>query len=260
MFATTHAKQVALAAALVWAGASASQATTYTVFDDVAGGRADFDATATAAGGTVKVDTWTSLSSGTLIDRGDYTITRNNGGFLSSTTYGDLSGKVTDISPARNNGGSDVGVRTNPLDYFKSGVTLTFDTAINAIGFEVGDWATCCFDPVTELFISFDGGTPQTVASASTAADGLFPSQKTSSRSVNEIFVGAFDDTGSFKSISFWGNGLGEYLVFGGEVRYALIDEGGLPPVAPVPLPASALLLAGGAGALALVRRRRKAA
>lgn len=251
-------KTLFLASAVTLAAVAASHAATFAVFDDVAGGRADFDAVATGAGGTVTVDTWTGLTGGTVIDRGAYTITRNGGGSLYTTSYGSLSGEVTDISPARNDGGFDSGARTDPLDYFNAGVTLTFDTAVNSLGFEVGDWATCCHDPVTELFISFDGGTPITVASADDFADGLFPSQNGSGSLVNEIFVGAFDDTGSFTSVSFWGNGLGEYLVFGGEVRYALIDEGSLP--AAVPLPASGLLLGAGTGALALLRRRRRKA
>lgn len=252
--------KILLASAIAVAASSASHAATFAVFDDVAGGRANFDAVATGAGGTVTVDTWTGLAGGTVIDRGGYTISRNNGGFLSTTTYGSLSGQVTDISPARNDGGSDGGIRTAPSDYFNSGVTLTFGSAVNAIGFEVGDWATCCHDPVTELFISFDGGAPITVATADDFTDGLFPSQNGSGSSVYELFVGAFDDTGSFTSVSFWGNGLGEALYMGGEVRYALIDEGGLPPPSPVPLPASALLLGAGTGSLALLRRRRKAA
>ncbi|GAA0301443.1 VPLPA-CTERM sorting domain-containing protein [Rhodovulum strictum] len=229
-----------------------------TVFDGIAAGRTSFDSTVTAAGGTVVSDTWAGLSGGTSIDRGDYTITRNGGGSFWVSSYGSMSGQTVDISPARNDGGWwDASGRTDPMDYYNAGVTLTFSSAINSIGFEVGDWATCCYDPVTELFISFDDGAPIKVASATTWSQGLFPSQTNPASSVYEIFVAAFDDSGEFTKVSFWGNGLGEYLVFGGQVRYALLDEGSLPPIGDVPLPASSLLLLGGLGGIAALRRKR---
>ena len=235
--------------------ASTANATQYTIFDGIADGSAEFDSIVTATGETVTVDTWTSIGSGTTIDRGDYTIDRNNGGSISPTTYGTMSGQVIDISPS--GGGSNP--RTDPLDYIGSGVTLTFGTAVNAVGFEVGDWATCCFDPVTELFISFDGGAPIKVASADESSDGVFPRQ-TGTGTAYEIFVGAFDDSGDFNSVTFWGNGIGEYLVFGGEVRYALLGKGTLPPTTPaVPLPAAGFLMVGGLSALGLMRRRKAA-
>jgi hypothetical protein len=242
-----------MAAGFMAASVIAAEATVVTIFDGVAAGRNTFNTTVTGAGGTVKSDVWNNLSSGVSVDRGDYTITRNNGGWISPLNYGTLSGEAVDISPA--GGGSYP--RTNPEDYKVSGITLTFDSAINSIGFEVGDWATCCYGPTTDLFVSFDGKSPILVASASQYSDGLFPSQSNPASIVNEIFVAAFDDSGSFTSVSFWGNGIGEYLVFGGDVRYALIDEGSLPPS--VPLPASALLLIGGIGALGAMKRRKSA-
>ncbi len=218
-------KWLGLTAALALAGNA--QATILTVFDGITAGVSNFDSTVSAAGGTVKVDVWSGLTNGTSISRTDYTITKNNGGTAGITSYGTLSGQAVIINPF--GGGSNP--RTNPMDYFDSGMSLTFNDPVNAVGFEVGDWATCCFDPTTDLFISFDDGTPIQVASASQYSDGLYPSQNDPQTLVSEIFVAAFDDSGSFNKVSFWGNGIGEYLVAGGQVRYALLNTGSLPPV-----------------------------
>jgi hypothetical protein len=109
------------------------------------------------------------------------------------------------------------------------------------------------------LYISLDGGAPILVASATTTSAGLFPSQDNPNSNVFEIFIGAFDDTGLFSKVAFWGNGLGEYLVAGGQVRYAAIDQGSLPPdLDVVPLPAGLPLLLAGLGGFAILKRRKK--
>ena len=230
---------------------SAANATILTVFDGIAAGVSNFDTKVTSAGGTVSVDVWSGLSNGSSFVRTDYTVTANDGGNLYVTTYGDMSGQVTGINP----GGGGSNPRTDPMDYFGSGMTLTFNNPVNAVGFEVGDWATCCFNPTTDLFISFDGGTPIKVASADESSDGLFPSQEDPQKNVWEIFVAAFDDSDEFTKVSFWGNGIGEYLVAGGQVRYALLEEGSLPPDS-VPEPGIAALL--GLGFLGYFGRGRK--
>lgn len=254
-------KKVSVLVSALLLTVGSANAAIVTVFDGITDGVADFDSTVTDAGGTVAVDVWTGLVGGTpSIDRGDYTITNNDGGTVFTSTYGSMSGQVIGINPATT--GDDFfgrGFRDDPEEYFDSGITLTFDDPINSIGFEVGDWATCCQNPVTELFISFDGGAPILVASATTFADGLFPSQNNPAANVYEIFVAAFDDSGEFTEVSFWGNGIGEVLVAGGQVRYALLDQGSLPGT-PVPAPGGLALLGLGLAGLGMARRRREVA
>ncbi|WP_375690983.1 VPLPA-CTERM sorting domain-containing protein [Pseudooceanicola sp. LIPI14-2-Ac024] len=255
MFRLNTVVGAALGAAISVTLATGAHATILTIYDGVAAGASDFDSTVTGAGGTVSTDVWTGLSSSASIDRGDYVITQNDGGVGGVANYGSLSGQVIGINPA--GGGSSP--RTDPLDYFGSGITFTFDNPVNAIGFEVGDWATCCHAPVTELFISFDGGAPILVGSATSTADGLFPSQDTGA-SVFEIFVAAFDNSDDFTTVSFWGNGIGEVLYAGGQVKYSLLSRGSLPPATPeIPLPAGGLLLLTAFGAIGAAARRRKA-
>jgi MYXO-CTERM domain-containing protein len=164
-----------------------------------------------------------------------------------------LSGAVWNINPASN--------VADPIPGFNSGLTFTFSSPVNAFGFEIGDWATCCFNntrpvaiqqqygvPATGsgLWIAFDGGAATLPANALTTTDNPgFPPSFTN-------FIGAIDDTGFFSSVTFFGDGFGEFLVAGGTLRFASVPEGSVTPGVPEPGLLSLLAL----GALAVLRRR----
>ena len=70
-------------------------------------------------------------------------------------------------------------------------------------------------------------------------------------------FVGAFDSSSTFTTVTFYGDGIGEYLVAGGTIRYGLVDIGSVG----VPEPATWAMMILGMGAVgAGMRRRRRTA
>ena len=209
-----------------------ANATITVVFDSIPDGTTDFINTVTGAGGTPLAQT---LAFGTSVYT-DFSMSR-----APSTTHGIATGSQADISPS--------GSGTDPLNYQGSGVTFTFNSAINSFGLEVGDWGTCC--QPSALYISFDGNAPIQVGLSQSYGDVFFGGN-------DDVFVAAFDDSGSFSTINFWGDGVGELLYAGGTIRYAELDEGSLPPTPGIPEPATWLMMIMGFGLVGVASRRRK--
>lgn len=204
---------------------------------------AAFDNTITSNGGTVTLDRLSNLGSGSTWARSGYTITSTNGltrGIDSTylTQRLNVAGAIV--------GGAAIGIDPqNPAA--GSGLTFTFANPINAFGLEIGDWATCCFP--SSLYISFDGGATRLVATANTGSDN--PGIPAGDGYRN--FVGAFDSSGTFTKVTFYGDGFGEYLVAGGTIRYGLVDIGSVG----VPEPATWAMMILGMGAVGAGMRRR---
>lgn len=104
-----------------------------------------------------------------------------------------------------------------------SGLRFSFDQPVNAFGLEIGDWGTCCF--ASSLYIAFDGGATLTVATARSAADNpgwVLNGQYTS-------FIGGIAPGSSFSQVTLYGDGIGEYIVAGGTLRWAQVTAPDLP-------------------------------
>lgn len=169
-----------------------------------------------------------------------------------------LSGAVWGINPSTAAGG--------PIPGFNSGLKFTFSSPVNAFGFEIGDWATCC-TAVTRpaaiqtlygvpaqgsgLWIAFDGGAATLPANALSSMDN--PGYAASGSYTN--FIGAIDSSGFFSSVTFFGDGFGEFLVAGGTLRFASVPQGS---VGTVSEPATLALI--GLSLVGLAVTRRKAA
>lgn len=188
------------------------------------------------------------------------TITRPNGSAINpgggySSNGISLSGSVFDIDPTANS--------SDPIPGYNSGLTFTFSSGVNAFGFEIGDWATCCMSGTrpaniqsnygvpaqgSGLWIAFDGGAATLPANALSANDN--PGYAAQNSYTN--FIGAIDSSGYFTKLTFFGDGFGEYLVAGGTLRFAAVPKGS---IGTVPLPGTLALL--GIGLLALRMGRR---
>ena len=234
------------AATLLSAGSVYAQADPTIYNQAIPAGRANFDAMITGVGGTVFTDALSGLSSASSWTRPDYTITSTDGSSRSID-----SSYLASPPPGGIPGGQSIGISPqSPAP--SSGLTFTFNTPINAFGLDIGDWSTCCHP--SALYISFDGGATKQVAVATTASDN--PGYAAYGTYAN--FVGAIDDSATFSTITFYGDGFGEYLVAGGVIRYGTVRTGSVTGVpehsSPVTLVAVGLGLAG----LGVLRRRRQ--
>ena len=231
-------KAYKIVASFVVALASAASFAAPNIYNNsIPAGTAAFDATVAGVGGTVKTQALTGLSYGSSWSFADFTIKSTSGNNRSIDTRYLSSGNAIGINPVGPN-------------FAGSGLTFTFANAINAFGLEIGDWATCCAP--SSLYIAFDGGSVLKVATA--LSDNDNPGYKVGNGYRN--FVAGIDTSNTFKTITFYGDGAGEYLVAGGTIRYSSLPIGS---VSPVPEAETYAMMLAGLGLMGAVVRRRKA-
>lgn len=231
--------------------------------NDVLGGRTAFDSTITSVGGMVQTLALSGLASNAAswtlpgltiraTDNTDRFVYGDYNGYRAAGRSYAVGGETIAIAPAAPASGS--------------GLTFTFSTPINAFGLEIADWATCCTSvlhpdtgaPVgSNLFISFDGGATRIVANAISADSNPGNRDYDGDGTIDYVhtnFVAAIDDSRTFTTVTFYGDGVGEALYAGGTLRWAAVSTGSVSPR--VSEPASVGLAGVALGGLLLGRRR----
>lgn len=207
---------------------------------------------------TVTVFRTSNLATPANPNQGPY----NGGGSPAQIT----SGAMWNINPGGSAGGG-VGGKAD-IPGYTSGLTFVFSSPVNAFGFEIGDWATCCTSTGPRpaqvqadygvpafgsgLWIAFDGGAATLPANA-TNPNGTDNPGVAQFRGYSN-FIGAIDSSGFFSKVTFWGDGFGEFLVAGGTLRFASVPQGS---VGGLPEPGTLALFGVALAGLALVRRRK---
>jgi hypothetical protein len=235
-----------LITALAMAGVTSAMAAPVIINTDLGGIASQFDAVITGTNTAVATAVVTNGQStyNYLNANGDastVSVTRTSTGAAATPSGGysnggvSLSGSTWDISPSITAGGGQGGLPDIPG--FTSGLTFTFSSPINAFGFEIGDWATCCTTSTrpanivnaygvpasgSGLWIAFDGGAATLPANARSSTDN--PGIPAAGSFTN--FIGAIDSSGFFNRVTFWGDGFGEFLVAGGTLRFASVPQG----------------------------------
>ncbi|MGC3963066.1 MAG: autotransporter-associated beta strand repeat-containing protein [Rhodocyclaceae bacterium] len=198
-----------------------SMATPVVYFQTIADGRNYFDTTVGTYGGVTDTATFSGLGSGTSWVVGDATITPTNGNSRS------IQASYLSSAPSLNGSGTGqaISMSASAQNSEGTGLTFTFNSAINAFGIELGDWGTCCFP--SSLYIQF--GTNGVWETAQLIGTATARSDVPEVASGTYAFIGAINDTATFNQVRIYGDGDGDALYAGGVLRTGTVDLNSVP-------------------------------